>query len=75
MVVVYGSELDLKAIQIAAFCFLLLMMSGGITGRHEGNVFRLALRTKTFLTELALIKVAMSVCQKTNLSPRSLATI
>lgn len=40
------------------------MMSCGVKGRWEGNVFRLGLHTKTFLTELALIKVAGLVCQK-----------
>lgn len=49
-------------------------MSCGIKGRHEGNVFRLIHHTKSFLTELVLIKVAMSVCQK-NFSLGSLAAI
>lgn len=40
------------------------MMFCGVKGGPEGNVFRLGLHTKTFLTELALIKVAASVWQK-----------
>lgn len=49
---------------MAAFFFLLLMMSHGVEGRRDGNVFRLLVYTKTFLTELAWIKAAALVCQQ-----------
>lgn len=58
---------------MAAFCFLSLMMSHGVKGRQEGNVFRLFVHTKTFLTELALIKVHHEFVS--SFSPRSLAAV
>lgn len=41
---------------MAAFCFLLLMMSHGVKGRWEENVFRLVVHTKTLLTRIGINK-------------------
>lgn len=64
-VIVPFSELGLKE-NYTNSC-LLLSLTDDVSWRKrkvEGNVFRLLLHTKTFLTELALIKGAALVCEK-----------